>query len=269
MDLHSRIIEFIAIDVETTGLDSRLDRIVELAAVRFGPSGEESSRFESLVRPEVRIPADSTAIHGITDADLEQAPTPAEVLPRFVEFLGEPAKGLLIAHHASADAGFLGAELRREGLALPGHRVVDTLALARRLHPEFRRHRLDSLARSLGLDHRQSHRALADALCVKDVWVRLGGPSIPVETWISYPLHDPERGFPVPHGWEDVQEAIGQGRSLRISYEGGTRGLAPRTITPRQFVLKGGEPYVLAFCHLSRKDKYFRLDRIRGRQGVS
>jgi len=263
MNLRSQTISYIAIDVESTGLDPRLDRIVEIAAVRFDASGEETSRFDTLVRPGGSIPEAATAIHGINDGHLESAPSPDQVLPRFMEFLGDPVNSLLIAHNASKDAGFIGAELRRAGLKLPRHRVVDTLALARRLHPEFHRHRLDSLAHRLGLNPQLSHRALPDASCLKEIWLKLGGALVPEEVWISYPIHDPELGFPVPHGYQPLQEAIECRQALHISYQGGSRGLAPRTITPGRFELKGGEPYVLAFCHLSRKDKYFRLDRIR------
>jgi DNA polymerase III epsilon subunit-like protein len=168
-----------------------------------------------------------------------------------------------VAHNASFDAGFLGCELRRAGHVIPDHRVFDTLALARRRHPELRRHGLESLVAVFGLDHGRGHRALADALCVKDLWIRLEGPCAPPEMLVSYPIHDPEAGFPSPHGWDTLDRAIAHGLTVRITYQGGTRGSSPRAVSPRRFLQKGGEPYLIAYCHLARREEEFRLDRIR------
>jgi predicted DNA-binding transcriptional regulator YafY len=65
------------------------------------------------------------------------------------------------------------------------------------------------------------------------------------------------------HGWTVLEEAIATGGKVTIEYAGGTRGVMPRTISPRRFEQKGGQTYVLAFCHTDGFEKSFRLDRIR------
>jgi DNA polymerase III subunit epsilon len=255
--------QYVAFDLETTGLSARRDRIVELAAVRFAKDGAEIARFQQLVNPQCPMPAAARAIHGISDSDLAGAAAAAEELPRFLKFLGDPDTTFLVAHHAVFDAGFLGRELGRAGMDLPAHRVYDTLALSRRCRPDLPSHRLDRLARCHELITGPGHRALLDALRVKQLWLRLGGPFLPEDQLVSYPIHDPEAFAPAPHGWEILEKAIALGLPVRIEHENRARGVSPRSITPRRFIYKGGACYLVARCHLSLVEKEFRLDRIR------
>jgi hypothetical protein len=105
-------VEFVAFDLETTGLYAVACRIVEFGAVRFRLNGTELGRFEQLVDPECPIPPQAMRIHGITDA----------------MFLGSPDT-ILLAHNATFDLGFLGVALTKLGQAFPPHAVVDTLDL--------------------------------------------------------------------------------------------------------------------------------------------
>ncbi len=256
--------EFVALDLETTGLMAVTDRIVEIGAVRFRHDGCEIDRFERLVNPQRPMSPGAFAIHGLSDADLAGAPTAAEILPDFLAFLGAPETTLLIAHNASFDAGFLGREIARAGLTAPPHSLVDTLALARRRMPWAASHRLDTLAHQLGLDPAGAHRALADSLRVKDLWLRLNGIAEAFDGLVTFRIFDPQVSNPVPEGWESLMSAAATGVTIQIQYEGGTRGATPRHITPRRFVQKGGSTYLIAYCHLDAFEKSFRLDRIRG-----
>lgn len=255
--------EWVAFDLETTGLMAETDRVVEIGAVRFDSFGSESGRFERLVNPERPMSAAAFEIHGIGDSDLAAAPPAARVLPEFLEFLGDPARVGLLAHNASFDAGFLGRELTRLGIPLPGHTIIDTLALARRRLPDLFDHRLDSLARLFNLERSGPHRALTDSLRVKGLWMALqAGPDEgPEKPPVSYPIYDPKRK-PVPNGWEGLSEAIARGQRVRMVYTGGSRGEALREITPRGFAHRGGIAYLVAFCHLDAFEKSFRLDRV-------
>ena len=163
--------EYVALDLETTGLMSETDRIVEIGAVRFAADGREIGRFQRLVNPQRPMSPAAYAIHGLSDADLVDAAPAHEILPEFLLFLGDACTTALIAHNAAFDAGFLGRELGRAGLPAPTHSLFDTLALARRRLPDLASHRLDSLARFFGLDPSGAHRALADSLRVKALWV--------------------------------------------------------------------------------------------------
>jgi DNA polymerase III epsilon subunit family exonuclease len=251
--------EFVALDLETTGLSPQVDRIVEIGAVRFDSSGQELSRFERLVNPRRPMPLAAQRIHGISDAELAGAPGIETVLPEFLSWLGEPAAASLVAHNARFDASFLGCELARLGADESGREVFDTLALARRQLPQYRTHRLDFLAEVLRLDLGGPHRALADSLRVKALWLALRGAVSPPLAYRIVPVASAP-GLPV--GWERLTEAIALGHRVRLEYTGGSRGTSPRDITPRRLVQRGGTSYLVALCHVDRFEKEFRLDRV-------
>jgi DNA polymerase III epsilon subunit family exonuclease len=251
--------EFVALDLETTGLSPQTERIVEIGAVRFRVDGEELGRFQSLVNPRRPMPYAAQRIHGISDADLVGAPGIETVLPRFLNWLTASCIPVLMAHNARFDASFLTCELDRLGLRDVEHDVHDTLDLARRRLPHLASHRLDYLARALALDPDGPHRALADSLRVKDLWIALKGHEAQP---ITYRIRASAVPPVVPRGWDQLADAVAAGRRLRIEYEGGSRGTAPREITPQRFLHKGGIVYLLATCHLDFQDKAFRLDRL-------
>jgi DNA polymerase III subunit epsilon len=255
--------QFVALDLETTGLMAETDRIVEIGAVRFLADGREIGRFQRLVNPQRPMSPAAFAIHGLSDADLAGAPAAHEILPEFLAFLGDAGSTALMAHNAAFDAGFLGRELSRAGLPAPTHSLFDTLALSRYKLPALASHRLDHLARILGIDASDAHRALADSLRVKSIWLRLAGSTEAVSNLVSYRVFDPKHSEPAPEGWEPLVRAAARGLTVRIEYGGGTRGADPRSITPRRFVQRGGATYLIAFCHLDAFEKSFRLDRIR------
>lgn len=259
--------EYVAFDLETTGLSAETDRIVEIGAVRFDAEGAVLGEFQRLVNPLRPSGPQARAVHGISDAELALAETAEVVLPEFLGFLGDPAVTTLLAHNASFDAGFLGRELARLGRPMPGHAVVDTLAMSRRRWPTFGRHGLDALARRLGLDPDGPHRALADARRVRGLWLALQAEGEEAEAELqeplAYPIFDANAPWPAPRGWQGVEEAIGLDRVVLIEYVGGTRGPTPRRITPRRFANRGGVAYLVALCHLDLKEKEFRLDRVR------
>ncbi len=261
---------WVALDLETTGLSPADDRIVEVGAVRFDASGREVAVFERLVNPLRPSNPRARAVHGIDDRELARAATADVVLPEFLGFLGDPDATTLLAHNAGFDAAFLGAELARLGRAMTGHGVVDTLALARRRLPHLRSHRLDGLARLLGLDPFGPHRALADSRRVMGLWLALGGEAglMGGAPPAVYPIFDPSGPAPAPRGWERLAEAVARGWSVRLIYEGGTRGDAPRVVTPRRFAHRGGVAYVVSLCHIDAKEKEFRLDRVRSYEVV-
>jgi DNA polymerase-3 subunit epsilon len=254
--------QYIAFDLETTGLLAGSDRVVEIGAVRFDRDGSVLGRFESLVNPGRPMSPSAEAVHGISDVLLANAPTIRKVLPEFFAFLGEPNSTTLLAHNASFDAGFLGAESARIGQDPPGLGVVDTLALSRRKRPDLRNHRLDVLAEAYGLGDDGRHRALSDAERVKGLWLALGGPDQPAEGLTSYRVADVRRKVAPPVGWEAIADAITLGLRVRMVYSGGSRGRGPREVTPRAFAHRGGAPYLVALCHVDGFEKSFRLDRV-------
>lgn len=261
MTIEPHNLVYVALDLETTGLSAESDRIIEVGASRFDTLGRDLGTFQSLVNPRRPVGAGAFAVHRIPDAELVDQPGAEVVLPAFLAWLDETPGAILMAHNASFDASFLGRELARIGLARPDLAVADTLALARRLVTDVANYRLDTLAIRFGLDPFGLHRALADSSRVKGLWLAMTGGKAPEPAPPSYPVL--ATGTPVPTGWSDLEQAIARGQRVKIEYEGGSRGMSPREITPRSFRHLGGVTYVVACCHLDAQEKSFRLDRVR------
>ena len=147
---------FVALDLETTGLDAKKDAIIEIGAVRF--QGDRIlDRFSSLVNPGRKIPVRIQQITGITDRDVAAAPTLAEIAPEILAFVDSGVSGM-VAHNASFDLGFMDAANIR--FHRPG---LDTFELATILLPGMDSYSLGELCRVLGIPLEDAHRALDDA----------------------------------------------------------------------------------------------------------
>src|ERR1700737_1351514 len=144
----------VALDLETTGLTPRLDRIIEVGAVRFR-GGEVLATFQSLVRPEVGIPRAVQDLTGIRDDDVAAAPPPEQVLAELIDFVGDSG---VVAHSGNFDLSLLVNPVSDAGYAL-----FNPLAPARIRLPRAPSHSLPHLSRQLGLTHPHPHRALSDA----------------------------------------------------------------------------------------------------------
>ena len=150
--------EFVAFDVETTGLSAVTDRLTEIGAVLF-KGGEVRDKFSTFVDPKMPIPANITELTGIRDSDVAGAPSEAEAMRAFLDFAGGRP---IIAHNASFDTGFMAAACERSGIRFEPV-VLDTLVLSQRLLPELKRHKLDIVSKHLGLPEFNHHRAFDDA----------------------------------------------------------------------------------------------------------
>jgi len=159
--------EFVAFDIETTGLDSEKDRITEIGAVIFR-GGEILDRFETFVNPGMPLPREVVELTGITDRDVFDAPGQGEAVEAFLKFAGDRP---LVAHNAEFDMGFIEAACRRNGLPLNAV-YLDTLAIAQSLMPELKRYKLDVVAERLGLPSFRHHRASDDAVTVARIMHR-------------------------------------------------------------------------------------------------
>ncbi len=151
--------EFVAFDLETTGLSTVDDRITEIGAVIM-KDGRELSRFQTFVNPGRRIPDEVTRLTGISDADVANAPGEAEAVKAFLDFAGGRP---LVAHNADFDSGFISEACARLGMSFDGL-CCDTLILSQSLLPHLKKHSLDSAANHLGLPEFRHHRASDDAV---------------------------------------------------------------------------------------------------------
>lgn len=148
---------FAVLDVETTGLSPKRDRIIEIAVVRCTPDGSFIDEWSTLVDPG-RDPG-PTHIHGITAEDLQGAPAFADI----ADALRDRLDGSMIsAHNLAFDAGFLAAEFARAGVMPPDRPALCTMQLARHVLPDNDGYSLAACAATLGIDHPDAHRALPD-----------------------------------------------------------------------------------------------------------
>ncbi len=167
----------IVLDTETTGLElSDGHRIIEIGCVELvhrRPTGRHWHRY---LKPGREVDPGALAVHGITNEFLATQPSFAEVAAEFLAFVDGAE---LVIHNAEFDLGFLDAELASTGIAGPladRCRVLDTLALARRLHPG-QRNSLDALCKRYNVDNsgRDLHGALKDARILADVYLAMSG----------------------------------------------------------------------------------------------
>jgi DNA polymerase-3 subunit epsilon len=165
---------FTAFDLETTGLNAKQDRIVEIGAVQFDKLGIRA-RFSTLIYPEIPMPAGASAVNNITDAMLKGKPPLDKVLPDFLAFIKNT---VLIAHNAAFDCGFINESLKNRFVdgrapfpALP-NRILDTIALAKEAFQGLRRYNLQDLAVFLGIQAKEAHRAEDDARVCMEIFMR-------------------------------------------------------------------------------------------------
>lgn len=150
---------FVVFDVETTGLSAVYDTIIELAAVKIN-NGEIIDRFEAFANPGHPLSATTIELTGITDDMVKDAKLPEEVLKDFYEWTDND---VLVAHNAAFDMGFLNTGYQKISLGKAKNPVIDTLELARFLYPQFKNHRLNTLAKRFDIELTQHHRAIYDA----------------------------------------------------------------------------------------------------------
>lgn len=165
----------IIFDTETTGLDNREDRVIEIGGIEMVNRFPTGRTFHKYINPQGRqVHPEAQAVHGISNADLEGKPTFSEILDEFVLFI-DGAK--LVAHNGNFDLGFINAEFARlDQPAIEAERLIDTLALARRKHP-MGPNSLDALCRRYGIDNsrRTKHGALLDSELLAEVYIELIG----------------------------------------------------------------------------------------------
>jgi ATP-dependent DNA helicase DinG len=152
-------LSFVAIDVETTGLNSDRDEIIEIAAVRF-VNGEVIDRFDSFVKPRGAVPKFIEYLTHISPADLKTAPPAKDVMKDFCAFVGD---AILVGHNVSFDLGFINHALVGSGAFALLNSYWDTAEISRIYLPTLSDHKLSTLTEHFGIKLENAHRAYADA----------------------------------------------------------------------------------------------------------
>jgi DNA polymerase-3 subunit epsilon len=167
----------VVLDTETTGLEvDQQHRVIEIGCVELFNRRLTGRTYHRYLNPQRDIDLGAQQVHGLTRQKLAREPTFSEVHPEFLDFIRDAE---LIIHNAPFDIAFLNAELARIELARKVEelcRVLDTLALARQMHPG-QRNSLDALCKRYSVDnsHRDYHGALLDARILAEVYLAMTG----------------------------------------------------------------------------------------------
>lgn len=161
----------IVFDVESTGVDTTTDEIIQIAAIRINAKGEELERFERFITPKGSV-GESEAVHHFSDAFLaehgEEAPVVLEAFRKFAE------NATIVGHNVQFDISILGSELKRHNLPEAKFKAVyDTLDLYRRYYPNEKNHKLEHLSQRFDTNHKPSHNALDDILATGELLVQI------------------------------------------------------------------------------------------------
>lgn len=162
---------YTVVDIETTGLSRNYHHITEIAAARVR-AGKIVEQYQTLVNPQVRIPAFITKLTGIDNEMVKNAPVIKEAIPSFVDFLGND---VFVAHNATFDYGFLDHNLENHHGKNLINKKLCTKKLANRLFPDLERKRLMDLCEHLGVENQQAHRALGDVQATAAVFSNMLG----------------------------------------------------------------------------------------------
>ncbi|MDY2814720.1 MAG: PolC-type DNA polymerase III [Dorea sp.] len=158
---------YVVFDLETTGFSPIKDKIIEIGAVKV-EHGEITEKFSTFVNPKIPIPFQITQLTSITDQMVMDAPDIENVLPHFLDFIGDAA---LVAHNASFDVSFIEQNCRYQDIQ-PDFTSVDTVALARILLPTLSKFKLNVVANALHISLENHHRAVDDAGATAEIFVK-------------------------------------------------------------------------------------------------
>ena len=161
--------DYVLFDIETTGLDSECDEIIEIGALKVRNT-TVVNQFHSLIKPKHSIDEFITELTGITNEMVKDAPSIKDVLPLFADFIGED---ILIGHNVNFDINFIYDNLLRYKFSPLINNYVDTLRLARRILPDLKHHRLKDLADYYNVDTDGNHRSMKDVEITKCIYDKL------------------------------------------------------------------------------------------------
>ena len=158
---------YVVFDIETTGFSALKDKIIEIGAVRV-ENGTITARFSEFVNPRIPIPFRIEQLTSINDNMVADAPPIEEVLPRFEEFC---RGAVMVAHNAEFDMSFIKKNYEDLGMEREDT-IVDTVGMARFLLPQLNRFKLDTVAKAVGVSLEHHHRAVDDAACTAEIFVK-------------------------------------------------------------------------------------------------
>lgn len=264
-------LQFLAFDLETTGLNVAEDRIVEIGASRFTLGQEilqgQRETYAQVLNPHLQMSEEVIAVHHIPQQAVDRAPDFEQIYEQFEQFSQDT---VFLAHHAAFDMAFLRAELHRMGKSLPPLFVIDTFPLAKACFPEEASYALGRLVDALGLTMEgDAHRALPDAIaCQKLFLACILRQQLQEETLASFYARFPRVRLSTQaetqHSelWKCLEKALENHQDISIFYTNSRKKKKERRIRPLFLGGSGEYAYVDAFCHFRQSQRRFYLNRI-------
>lgn len=157
--------KFVAIDVETTGLSPLYNELIEISAIKY-EGAKKLDTFSTLIKPKKEVSRTITNLTGITNKMLEDAPTIEKVMPDLIEFIGDNP---IVAHNANFDYSFL---QNNSNKSFTNNKVIDTVAISRKMLPNLPNHKLNTVARYIGIQEEGYHRAEFDCECCAKIYMK-------------------------------------------------------------------------------------------------
>ncbi len=265
MDLDKKLgdLTFCSIDLETTGVNPAIHKIVEIGASRFTIDGANKT-FSTLVDPCVEIPPAVVNIHGITSEMVEGEPFIENILHRLEEFIGN---AVLVIQNPRFDLSFLSMAYLNVFKRIPSFAAIDTVRLAQKYFKDLPNHKLSTLSSHLGLKL-VSHRALDDSIaCMKVFLEVIKGRGLTESSTLRdlVKIHGdmvkPAIKIERSRGVEGYK-SISIGERALIEYADYDGRITRREIMPHEFINYGKKNYILAHCFLRNSERCFLTSRI-------
>ena len=258
-------IDYLIIDVETTGLSvEHGDRVCEIGAVKLRGSAVIET-YGSLINPQRPISYGAFAVNGITPEMLIDAPVFSQIADKIWNMMDN---SVLVAYNAPFDLSFITNEFRLLGYPTIHNTTIDALALARKLLPGLQTYQQGNVAKVIGIQFPVKHRALEDAMTTAQIFMifasilKAHDCALVKDFWrndIMYVLH--KRRMDI------ITNALSNTKNLWIKYLSPTNAeITDRIITPKEcFIENVGmkkTTYLNAYCHSTKSERSFRIDRI-------
>ncbi|WP_372656094.1 exonuclease domain-containing protein [Halobacteriovorax sp.] len=254
----------IALDLEMTGLSPLIDRVIEIAAVKVTPFGEEI--FDELIDPQIDIPQFTIDIHGITNDMVQGKRTLDKVLPDFIKFIGSLP---LVAHNAKFDSGFIVFGMHQNRLPLGESHVYCSCKFSRYALRGCTNYKLATLTKELEIPLENHHRALDDAIACLKVYERglkvFKKPDRKIlnEGYLfKFKDFDKQEDFEIPKKLQALQDKVKDQEMIEIKYRGGSLKNQFRPVRPISFLPMPQGNMLYAHCLVSDMYKSFSLKKI-------
>ena len=141
------------------------NELIEISAIKY-EGAKKLDTFSTLIKPKKEVSSTITNLTGITNKMLEDAPTIEKVMPELIEFIGDNP---IVAHNANFDYSFL---QNNSNKSFTNNKVIDTVAISRKMLPNLPNHKLNTVARYIGIQEEGYHRAEFDCECCAKIYMK-------------------------------------------------------------------------------------------------